>query len=81
MNQVRIQAMRECDARHRGTGLAALLKHQCLQLDVVSPPRGSLGVFHDVHLISLVDTILGGATSILKMGSPDAYTAAIWRTC
>jgi hypothetical protein len=43
-----------------------------VQLSVLAPPCGPLGVFHGVHYIFLVDTIVGAPMANLKMGWPDA---------
>lgn len=39
-------------------------------------PSHLRGVWHGVHLSFLVDTIVGAASAILKMGWPDAYKVA-----
>lgn len=64
--------MRQCNARHRCAGLAALLENLSLRVIVVSATGGRLGVFHGAHLSS------GGHhrrrwPTVLKTGSPDAY--------
>lgn len=53
VDQVRVQAVRERDACHRGTGLLALVEHLRLQFGIVAPSRDRLGVAHGVHLDSL----------------------------
>jgi hypothetical protein len=66
--------------RHRRAWCRALGKNPALQLAAVPPAQSPLGAFVGVHLISLVDTILAASWQPLKMGSPDAYVAAMHAT-
>lgn len=45
----------------------------------MTAPDKLFGVFHDVHLLLLVDTMLASQSASIKMGWPDAYCRAAWR--
>ena len=58
VHDVGVDAVRHRHARHRRSGLRAFAQNLRLEFGAVTPPRDLLGVFHGVHLNSLVDTIL-----------------------
>lgn len=55
-------------ARHRRSALRASAQHLRLEFSAVAPTCDLLGVFHGVHLTSLVDTILAAYTAGFKKG-------------
>ena len=77
MHEVGVEPVDQGNPGNRSARQRALGKHALLQLVVVSAARAPLGVFVGVHLTSLVDTILAGATAVFKTGWPDAYGAVL----
>jgi hypothetical protein len=57
VNDVGVDPVRQRHAGHRACGLRAFAQNLRLELGTVPPPRFLAGVFHGVHLNSMVDTI------------------------
>ena len=58
VHDVGVDPVRHRHARHRRSGLRAFAQNLRLELGAMTTPHDLLGVFHGVHLTSLVDTIL-----------------------
>ncbi len=58
MNDIGVDPVRQRHARHRRSGPRAFAQDLLLEFGAMASPHDLLGVFHGVHLTSLVDTIL-----------------------
>lgn len=74
MHKICVKAVRHGDARHGRVWLGAFGQNLGLEGCAVTAPDELFGVFHGVHLLLLVDTMLAGLSTSIKMGWPDAYT-------
>jgi hypothetical protein len=73
MHQVCVEAVRHGATRDGRFWLGAFGQNLGLEGCAVTAPDELFGVFHGVHRLLLVDTLLASLSTSIKMGWPDVH--------